>query len=705
MISKLQLQHQKEQIATQILAKGSIPTSHEIESQAQAFFETKTLGLPYYRPLKQLQGGLSNPIRYNQMFSELEDDLTIAYQANLENNHAAIELEENYLIERDRLDAKIQALKLRLNRAAQLSSQPVAHQTHSQTFQNFFDLDFNGNDKRNIPATTVFVDLNQRQALLDTLSTSSRKHDLTDSEVSFSASGDDLKEIGNLSSILKDTVNEAYSCTFTRPQDGALSSILTVTLKEPLKANHVKLEVASRKELVGILTLIKEDGSQEVLYSTAGYFSLNWSFDLASIAQMQFTLTKSLADGITETGAYLYRYLIRNLSLSKETYTSSATLVSKPFELNQIPLHLTIQAKEAIFNDTSIEYYLGLDNGVDKINWEYFENGVTGGFDISDTHLRIIGATHEEADSLYDASRHVYVAHQLPDDVLPDSVRLIPFYQKWKVESYPLHDDYVFSKEAITSTETDEEGNETEVTQIKETLTFDLFDLNFDEALLNLAGKPGMSHLDCDEYQTTLQANTLYIWTQYIEAETACHISDKFIRLQTEGSLKFRLFVNGAEIKPVGEMINLKLKAGRNKIQIVLFTPRKGITQTYDLLHNLNFKEVSANAYGETPLQVVDYHTLCNLPKWQEGANEFTSYALKGNQLLVRHRPSFFANDSQEFASTAYQLSYQTLKPSVKSALTQTLEGYKCQLRLMAILKSENPDYSPQLYHYQVLSS
>lgn len=705
MISKLQLQHQKEQIATQILAKGSIPTSHEIESQAQAFFETKTLGLPYYRPLKQIQGGLSNPIRYNQMFSELEKDLQIAYQANLENNNAAIELEENYLIERDRLDAKIQALKLRLNRASQLSSQSVAHQTHSQTFQNFFDLDFNGNDKRNIPATTVFVDLNQRQALLDTLSTSTHKHDLTDSDISFSISGNDAKEIGQLSSILKDTVNEAYSCTFTHPQDGAQSSTLIVTLKEPLKANHVKLDFASRKELTGVLTLIKEDGSQEVLYSTTGHFSLSWSFDLASVVQMYFTLTKTGADGMTESGEYLYRYLIRNLSLSKEDYTSSATLVSKPFELNQVPLKLTVQAKEAIFNDTSIEYYLGLDNGIDKINWEHFENGVTGGFDVSDTHLKIIGATHEEADRVYDASRHIYVAHQLPDDVLADSIRIIPFYQKWKVESYPLHDDYVFLKETETFIEVDEEENETEVTQIKETLSFNLFDLNFDEALSNLDGKPGIAHLDCGEYLTTIQANTIYTWTQYVEAEAACHITDKFIKLQTEGALQFRLFVNGAESKPVGDMINLKLKAGRNKIQIVLFAPREGVNQTHELLHNLNFKEVSANVYGETPLQAVDYHTLCNLPKWQEGTDEFTSYTLKGNQLLVRHRPSFFANESQDFASTAYQLSYQTLKPSIKPLLTQTLEGYKCQLRLMAILKSENSDYSPQLYHYQILSS
>ena len=163
--------------------------------------------------------------------------------------------------------------------------------------------------------------------------------------------------------------------------------------------------------------------------------------------------------------------------------------------------------------------------------------------------------------------------------------------------------------------------------------------------------------------------------------------------------------MNGGESKAVGDMINLKLKAGRNKIQIVLFVPRQGDVQTHQILHNLNFKEVSANVYGEAPLQAVDYHTLCNLPKWQEGADEFTSYALKENQLLVRHRPSFFANASQEFASTAYQLSYQTLKPSIKPLLTQTLEGYKCQLRLMAILKSENANYSPQLHHYQILSS
>ena len=609
------------------------------------------------------------------------------------------------MIERDRLDAKIQALKLRLNRAAQLSSQSVAHQTHSQTFQNFFDLDFNGNDKRNIPATTVFVDLNQRQALLDTLSTSAHKHNLTDSDISFSVSGDGVKEMGDLSSILKDTVNEAYSCTFTSPQDGAQSSILMVTLKEPLKANHVKLDFASRKELTGVLTLIKEDGSQEVLYSTTGHSSLNWSFDLTSVAQLQFTLTKPLADGITESGAYLYRYLIRNLSLSKEDYVTSATLVSKPFELNQVPLKLTVQAKEAIFSETSIEYYLGLDNGVDKINWEHFENGVAGGFDVSEAHLKMVGATHEEADQIYDANRHIYVAHQLPDDVLPDSIRFIPFYQKWKVESYPLHDDYVFLKETKTLIEVDEEGNEVEVTQTQETLTFNLFDLNFDEALSNLDGKPGIAHLDCGEYLTTIQANTIYTWTQYVEAEAACHISDKFIKMQTEGSLQFRLFVNGAESKPVGEMINLKLKAGRNKIQIVLFAPKEGESKTHDILHNLNFKEVSANVYGETPLQAVDYHTLCNLPKWQEGVNEFTSYTLKGNQLLVRHRPSFFANESQDFASTAYQLSYQILKPSIKSSLTQTLEGYKCQLRLMAILKSENSDYSPQLHHYQILSA
>lgn len=744
MISHLQLQKQKEEIAGRILAKGNIPTSHEIEAEAKAFFETKVLGLPYYRPLKQIQWGLSNPTRYNQMFSELEKDLAIAYQASLKNNQSAIELEENYLIERERLDARIQALRVRLAQMSQLSSQSKHQQCYSQTFKDFFQVDFKGNDQRNIPVTNAFVDLEQRQATIDTLTTSTFKYDIADSNLSFSVSGEVTGEHGALQNITRDALNESYGCAFTHHSDGPATAVLTVQLEKPVSINHVRLDFVAKKELSGSLSLMKPDGSQDVLYISKGRFTLNWLFDLTEVQQLQLTLTTPNADGITDAGDYLYRYLLRRLTISQEVYANSATLVSHPFELNRIPSRLTVKAEESVFNQTAIEYYLGLDNGVDKINWKHFKNNEPGGFDVTDSHLRMINVSEEKNPTPYQESRHVYSVFELPTDVLPETVRITPFYQKWKIEAYPLDDDYIFKKTPIEQPEEEEEEPEEDVVeddktedgmepeepseeeeepefpqeeptkvrrqpreeapQFEEELVFDLLKLNFDDALEHLIAEPTVSHLDCSEYFVRLNTNTIYTFTQYVDADDAYHISEKFIQT-THAHFQYRLFVNGAETKPVEQTINLKLKKGRNKIQMVLFAPRNQTVLSYEITHNLNFKEVSTNVYGELPLTAVDYHTLCNLPKWQTKTNEFTSYAIRNRQVLVRHHPSFFLTPGQSFASTAYQISYQTIKASAKSLLTPTLEGYKCQLRFMAILKSDDAHYSPCLHHYQILSS
>ena len=704
MISHLQLQKQKDKISEEILSKGNIPTSYEIESKAQEFFEVKTLGLPYYRPLKQQQWGYSNPVRYNQMFSQLETDLAIAYQANLKNNQSAIELEENYLIERNRLDARIQALRVRLAQMNQASNQSKQHPCYSQTFKDFFEIDFNGDDERNIPATTAFVDLEQRHVTIDTLSTSTSKCNISDSQLTFNAGGENVTERGDLQSLVKDTLNESYSCTFTQSTDGKAAGSLIVDLSGPTVANQVRLELASKKEVTGYLVLVKSDGTQDVLYNTSGRFNLNWSFDLSEIVQLQFTLTLPSADGIMEDGSYLYHFLFRRLTLSNEEYETSATVVSTPFELKQIPSRLTIQAKESIFNDTSVEYYLGLDNGVDKINWKNFKNGVTSGFDVTDNHLKMINVDEEKKPVVFNEDRHIYLAYELPADVLPESIKITPFYQKWKIESYSLEDDYVYTKTPETEEVENDEGEMEEVTVIKEELAFDLFNLNFDDALLHLTEEPTVTHLDCGEYVVPLKTNTIYTFTQYVDLEEEKHVDNKFIQSDNEG-LQYRLFVNGAESRPVVNKINLKLKKGRNKVQVVLFAPRESSKASLKITHNLNFKEVSTHVYGELPLTEVDYHTLCNLPKWQQKANEFTSYTLKGRQLLVRHHPSFFTKEGQEFASTAYQISYQTLKASAKSLMTPSLNGYKCYLRFMAILKSADSHYSPYLHHYQILSS
>ena len=92
-ISKIQYNTKKEEFKQELLKKGIEPNNYELNNLLSEFFDNKTLGMPYYAPIKQEPYETSNKEAYNHTFKALGQDMQTIYDANIEANNKAVAIQ------------------------------------------------------------------------------------------------------------------------------------------------------------------------------------------------------------------------------------------------------------------------------------------------------------------------------------------------------------------------------------------------------------------------------------------------------------------------------------------------------------------------------------------------------------------------------------------------------------------------------------
>lgn len=687
LISQIQLERKKQELTQQSLKNGIIPTSYEVGSRASEFFNSYTPGLPYYRPVKQAAHGISNKTTYNQMFKSLQEDLEIAYQANIQNSHQNAELEENYLIEKDKVQSKLKALQLRLKALEDAIHQTNSVYNHSKTFEHFYDIEFDGDLNRNLPKTDCFIDLNQKSAYLDRMSSTIDRCDLSQSSLTVRGVGDytNLTTIGEPRSILKDSANESCTYVVHSKSNRPITLELEVNLAEPLICNSVQLRLFSQRSAQAQLKLYKEDQTEEQLYTLSHYNHFEWSFDSDQIKKFTISVVKNEADGMNDQGYYEYVFTLKNLAVSRESFASKGVFVSKPITLDHAVGSIELQVDEMVFDQTDISYFIGIDNGNNRINWERVTPGLQTELNIMESithHIPTVEDSYFKAvDSRFNA------IFDIPMDCLTNTLQVIPAINAWQMTffDYSEYSDGYPEREAL-----------------------DLNTINMDEIQKLPALRIYQDFHPASSRLIPTYSNLITILTQYIEMDSEQYIQGGSFEAYLEDGekvtdqLQLRAFVNGIEIKPVGNQLSFKLRKGRNKLQLMYVFDEVGKEcSEMGFQNSIDLTSVARTVYGMEALKPLDYQMLMDQIRKDKTA-ALAYYTIVDQKVYVTSELQYEID--YEEAISPYRIQYQRVKAAYKSLLTHQNNQYQMTIRLMAVLKSQNKNYSPKLMSYRLMA-
>lgn len=666
----MQLNHHKNEFIRDKLAAGIIPSNFEISQSIQQYKEKSSFGLPSFKPIKQMSHGLSSSSSYNQNFKQLGHDLDIAYQANALNNKKAIESEENQHIERNKIFGKVKELKLRLKfiEEALLNGSVVEHVTH--TFNNFYNVDFNGDSVRNIPKTTAFVDLNGSYITLERLTQAINKYDISSANVVMTHK-EETTTSGSLSSLFKTTVNETFSMLTETPNNGTDEHQIWIELKNQLEANYFSVLLSSAHNVVATLRVIDTNDHEELLYDQQRTELMEWSFNARKIKRIGLTLKKTEPDGCDETGMNYYLYVLKDFSLSLETTKTNGVFVSSKISLKKLPNLVTLKANATVFKDTEIKYYLGIDRADSIVDWVAVKNKQP--IDLGLLHRKTKHYTGKEQGfgSTYESKNNLYQVGTLPTHALTETVQLKAGCGLWRVDVV----NYQNTSWAGTY--------------------LNLNTLSLDE-LRTLPNVTNQTYFLHPSQPLTVSPNEFHVLTQYVYADQEAQINGcGFIASSTQlDQLSQRVFINGTEILSHQSLSTVRLRQGLNKIQIAV-SLKKGTRLS--VLVNYPLKDAGREIYALRPLKEVTLAQLRTMP------SDYECYAITDRKVIVNHPPKNLttsrgpAGIPTDF-NQPYRLDYQ-----INQNQTESLTDAHTSLRVMAVLSTQNPDFAPILSDYQLI--
>lgn len=165
-ISELQFKLKKMEIVKKLIKKGITPTSAKVNQYLKEFYRDRCLGAPYFTPIKDKPHDISNSKTYNYMFSSLGEDLNVLFKAKPENSLNEYYLNESTVVKKATEKTILEFYNLqdsiKLNKSCD---------SFSQVFDSFYNIDFVGDIKRNIPSTNAFVDLIKGTVQIDNFET------------------------------------------------------------------------------------------------------------------------------------------------------------------------------------------------------------------------------------------------------------------------------------------------------------------------------------------------------------------------------------------------------------------------------------------------------------------------------------------------------------------------------------------------------
>ena len=670
-ISSVQKKIKTDEYIVELAQKGIKPNNYEVNKMLTEHFDNHIMGMPYYTPIMQKPYDVSSKDDYNHNFSSMDEDLKTIYCASTEANNTAIAMQEYYDSEKIRIMQELDNLALRIkNASSSLKANRVSEQ-YVESFNNYYNIEFYGDTDRNIPYTTCFTDLLQKNAYIPKINNSINKININDATITII---DDKKiavkpSKGNINDILNDIFNEYVMITCTS-EDGNSSKSITIDIDfgKDILFNAVLFKYTSATSMVNTLYLSEDGNTYVPTYDISTPMLAEWNFPEKKVRFIRIKCVKEEADGISSinssTEINQYYFLFKNISIAYEKYSKTSVLVTKPISFENIISSIKLDAEDMIFSHTRIDYFIGYDNGSNKIGWDAIKNHSEHELYMFEKKNKIANA-HVEKFAHNDLLLDGYAIFELPRYVNTGTIKVIPGYNMWDVRRYnDAPSGFSLSGNDITSY-----VNNSPVVQM---------------------------FMDCERYTDfEIKTNTLYVFTQYVCLDKAEIMNNRSLMValgnKRVSTAEIKVFVNGYETaKYNNNFYSFMLRKGTNKIQIAIYCPSR-YASIYTLKHNINMKTLTNDVFAMPPMKYANNATLSAMPN-----DSYKYYTIKDHCIYVKPDPRDMARSY--LTDMPYFIKFSSLKPD----LNDLFKDGKFTFRLMAVFNTEDNNVSPRLNNIRI---
>lgn len=678
LISNLQIEKKKEKYVEQMLKNSIIPTHSIVNNFLEEELKSLEIGSPLFTPFDFEFESKSNSKTWNDNFKNLDIDFNLLYDSYNKLNYDVINYEKLYLNEKDKLFDKLRIISLMIENIKENLKCSNNIYSYVQTFSDFYSSELEGDLKRNLPSSNCYIDLINKCVKNNKISSINSKINISNSNIEIlSKSIEPVKRIGNIRSILTDEINEfCYLKYNTQTKDNVFSISIKITLPLAKDFSNILFECISPTNYKASLSISEDNINYNNIYSIVNNNNCEWIFKRQRVSSFIINLEKEQSDSAEKYGE-VYYYIFKNISCIDEEYEISSVYVSNPIKLKSIVNDITLCANENIIPGTSIDYFIGIDNGKDYIEWKQFKNNTEDTFDIFIDKEKILNnSLTEYGESL---GNDCYALYKLPKGWSLNDISLIYGYQMWKMETLNIPEIY------------------------------DITDYNPDINDYTDYYIQRKSLVDTEEYEFDLRNGKLHILTQYVLCEKDYYIKNKKVTCKKLTGTKFNtnVYVNNTEINKINDNYSFTLKKGLNVIYMLVFINDNEAIQYSSISHNFNFKEYTFNVFAGKPMKYIN-------PKQLKSNNlkkDNIYYSIDNEILFVKDDISLinehiiFPNNRSDINfknNSRFLLKFKILNPS-KNKYVSTLTN-STTVRVMANLKSNDKSYSPQLNNFRILA-
>lgn len=675
LINKTQINSIKGKTTENLVRSGVEPTIFEVYSAVDDYFMNYKLGRPTFKPMEIEPHKVSNKMEWNKSVKELGNDIGIMVDSINILKDNVITMEDTIDYKKSLAESKIKNLNLRIKSLKNSLSSDEVYLGKSFTFYNFYDTEFYGNENINLPYTTAFVDLLYKRVTSQKTTLINAKYNLESSEIllSSSSNADGYSVSGDIRNIVNDSINGSCMIEQSGISDDKRSIDITIVLPEPVTLSTISIVLNTINDIEGSLTLNTVDGEEVKIYTETFSDTIEWNFDSPMIVSFKITLSKLVADGVNDN-MYKYYYIIKNISASLDTFERTSSYISKKIEYDEILDEVNVVVDEMIMPDTNIQYFVGIDNEVDIIDWISVSNGKNVSLNVLKPEEAILNKRLSNyGESVGD---DCYKVGTIRNHVNRNSIKILSGYQQWNAE--------VFNKPN--------------------------FDVNYK---INIADYDkdflvGTKNIDAESYKLTIKENKLVVMQTTVFCDDDYVLDENEIKSITNGAkLQTELYLNNNKI-PVGsnKTYSLPFKKGRNKVIILMYST--GAAET-NILFNVNFKRVSQNIGCGGKMKLISIDSL----RLNVMVNTNNYYAIdNSNNIIVKYNPKmeteyikseYSGNDVNYQDYMRYYLSYKYLpKDKYNKCLKNGVPNVN--IRFMATLFSNKDTLSPQIKSYSILA-
>lgn len=334
-ISAIQYKRKKDECTQILLRQGIEPNNFELNKMLTEHFDNHTLGMPYYSPIKQIPYDESSKDDYNHNFQTFQEDIEVAYQANIEANNKAVAMQEYYDLEKKKVQNALARLALRVKNISEALTKNSHVKQFVEVFDDLYGVEFYGDTARNIPYTTSFIDLLQKKVYTDKTSSKVNKISMANATIALGDMSEYAKyqTEGKLEDVLTDTVDEQFVCYANSKKDTKKTFTLDVDLGCLNLLNTVSFSFTSTREMLCELYLSDDGTNYLAAYDVSARDYIEWNFPAKNARYIRIVCHKDEPDGIQNISGnivqYEYYYLIKNISAAFEEFESKSVFVSK----------------------------------------------------------------------------------------------------------------------------------------------------------------------------------------------------------------------------------------------------------------------------------------------------------------------------------------------------------------------------------------